>query len=98
MVCNKLYPQDSVFCPSDAPMAINEGGDTYADPSYAWFNGVVEYANDEKTIAPEGIAPVISIQGNPSSGKSRIWPFKIMMVIQTLAALLFQVIWALASF
>ncbi|MDV7141349.1 tetrathionate reductase family octaheme c-type cytochrome [Tropicimonas sp. TH_r6] len=47
-------------------------------PSYAWFNGVVEYTNDEKQIDPEGVAPVNSIQGDPQSGDSRIWPFKVM--------------------
>ncbi len=49
-----------------------------AEPYYAWFDGVVEYTNDEKTIDPERVVDVNSITGDPTAGDSRIWPFKRM--------------------
>ena len=48
-------------------------------PTYAWFNGEVEYTLPEQTLDPTQVVPVNKIHGSPEDGNSRIWPFKLMV-------------------
>lgn len=49
-------------------------------PDYAWFNGQEDWLHvgDKPTPREDGVVVLNQIQGSPTDGKSRIWPFKIM--------------------
>lgn len=47
-------------------------------PTYAWFNGQVEYTTGEQVIDPGDTVEINRISGSPDDGTSRIWPFKRM--------------------
>lgn len=47
-------------------------------PDYQWFNGQVEYTTGLMSIDPKQTVAINRIEGTPSDGISRIWPFKAM--------------------
>lgn len=49
-------------------------------PTYAWFNGEEDWLHvgDKPKPRADGTVVLNQIQGSPTDGKSRIWPFKIM--------------------
>jgi len=48
-------------------------------PEYFWFNGKVKYTLlGDKVDKSKGVTPINRIEGNPSDGRSMIWPMKVM--------------------
>ena len=47
-------------------------------PTYAWFDGHIEYTTGDQTIDPSQIVEINHFAGGPEDGLSRIWPFKMM--------------------
>ncbi len=88
------YASAGKFAPNGTPLTIDDkrGDNLYwgvkgdftwgrnVVPAYRWFNGTERWMNMGDKLAPgaDGVAEVNSIEGSPTDGKSRIWPFKIM--------------------
>ncbi|MHB1669873.1 tetrathionate reductase family octaheme c-type cytochrome [Thiomonas sp.] len=90
---NWNYATAGKLAPNGSPLVIMDqrGWNTYwgvkgsflwgenVVPEYRWFNGTERWMHVGDTIHPDaqGVVKVNSIEGSPTDGQSKIWPFKI---------------------
>ena len=51
-------------------------------PTYAWFDGVMNYTTIDTVFDPNETVNINAPQGSASDPDSRIWPFKVMHTVQ----------------
>ncbi len=51
-------------------------------PTYAWFNGKMDYTLDDDVIDPSKVTTLNKLKGDASDKTARIWPFKLMEAVQ----------------
>lgn len=56
--------------------------DENVEPTYAWFNGVMDYTTIDTKFDPDETVDINAPLGSAEDPDSRIWPFKIMHAVQ----------------